>query len=140
MNTVDIIRSKRDGQALSTEQISWLIKGVMDASVADYQLSAWLMAVALKGMTDRETADLTMALIASGKRLDMSSLGAFVGDKHSTGGVGDKTTLVVAPLVAARLLPPEWPRRVARAGDPGPDRPDDWPASKTREPSHVVPQ
>jgi pyrimidine-nucleoside phosphorylase len=77
----------------------------MDGSVADYQLSAWLMAVVLKGMNERETADLTMALVASGKHLDMSSVGAFVGDKHSTGGVGDKTTLVVAPLVAAAGVP-----------------------------------
>lgn len=105
MNAVDIIRAKRDGRALSSEQISWLIKGVMDGSVADYQLSAWLMAVVLNGMNDRETADLTMALVASGKHLDMSSLGTFVGDKHSTGGVGDKTTLVVAPLVAAAGVP-----------------------------------
>jgi pyrimidine-nucleoside phosphorylase len=105
MNAVDIIKAKRDGEALSSEQISWLINGVMDGSVADYQLSAWLMAVVLRGMNERETADLTMALVASGKHLDMSSLGAFVGDKHSTGGVGDKTTLVVAPLVAAAGLP-----------------------------------
>ncbi len=105
MNVIDIIRAKRDGQALRSEQIGWLIKSVMDGSVADYQLSAWLMAVVLKGMNDRETADLTMALVASGKHLDMSSLGTFVGDKHSTGGVGDKTTLVVAPLVAAAGVP-----------------------------------
>lgn len=105
MNAVDIIRAKRDGHALSSEQISWLIKGIMDGSVADYQLSAWLMAVVLKGMNDRETADLTLALVASGKHLDMSALGTFVGDKHSTGGVGDKTTLVVAPLVAAAGVP-----------------------------------
>jgi pyrimidine-nucleoside phosphorylase len=105
MSAVDIIKAKRDGEVLSSEQISWLIKGVMDGSVADYQLSAWLMAVVLKGMNERETADLTMALVASGKHLDMSSIGAFVGDKHSTGGVGDKTTLVVAPLVAAAGVP-----------------------------------
>ncbi|MEP6774204.1 MAG: thymidine phosphorylase [Chloroflexota bacterium] len=105
MNVVDIIAAKRDGNQLSGEQISWLIKGIMDGSIADYQLSAWLMAVVLRGMTDRETADLTMALVASGKRLDTSSIGTFVGDKHSTGGVGDKTTLVVAPLVAAAGVP-----------------------------------
>ncbi|HST03820.1 MAG TPA: thymidine phosphorylase [Chloroflexia bacterium] len=105
MNVVDIIAAKRDGHELSSEQIGWLINGAMEGSVADYQLSAWLMAVVLKGMSDRETADLTRSLVASGKRLDLSSLGGFVGDKHSTGGVGDKTTLVVAPLVAAAGVP-----------------------------------
>lgn len=105
MNVVDIIAAKRDGNELSSEQISWLINGVMDGTVADYQLSAWLMAVVLRGMTERETVDLTMALVASGKRLDLSMLGTFIGDKHSTGGVGDKTTLVVAPLVAAAGVP-----------------------------------
>ena len=105
MNVVDIIAAKRDGNELSSEQISWLINGVMDGTVADYQLSAWLMAVVLRGMTERETVDLTMALVASGKRLDLSMLGTFIGDKHSTGGVGDKTTLVVAPLVSAAGVP-----------------------------------
>jgi pyrimidine-nucleoside phosphorylase len=105
VNVVDIIAAKRDGNELSSEQISWLINGVMDGTVADYQLSAWLMAVVLRGMTERETVDLTMALVASGKRLDLSMLGTFIGDKHSTGGVGDKTTLVVAPLVAAAGVP-----------------------------------
>lgn len=105
MNVVDIIAAKRDGNELSHEQINWLINGVMDGIVADYQLSAWLMAVVLRGMTERETVDLTMALVASGKRLDLSMLGTFIGDKHSTGGVGDKTTLVVAPLVAAAGVP-----------------------------------
>ena len=105
MNVVDIIAAKRDGNELSSEQISWLINGVMDGTVADYQLSAWLMAVVLRGMTERETVDLTTALVASGKRLDLSMLGTFIGDKHSTGGVGDKTTLVVAPLVAAAGVP-----------------------------------
>ena len=105
MNAVEIITAKRDGYELSREQIGWLIKGVMDDSVKDYQLSAWLMVVCLRGMTARETADLTMAMVASGKRLDLSAVGGFVGDKHSTGGVGDKTTLVVTPLVAAAGVP-----------------------------------
>lgn len=105
MNAVDIITLKRDGMELTGEQISQFIKGVTEGSIQDYQLSAWLMAVFLKGMNARETADLTMAMVASGKHLDLSSMGAFVGDKHSTGGVGDKTTLVVAPLVAAAGMP-----------------------------------
>jgi pyrimidine-nucleoside phosphorylase len=105
LNAVEIITAKRDGYELSREQIDWLIKGVMDDSVKDYQLSAWLMAVCLRGMTARETADLTMAMVGSGKRLDLSAVGGFVADKHSTGGVGDKTTLVVTPLVAAAGVP-----------------------------------
>jgi pyrimidine-nucleoside phosphorylase len=105
LNAVEIIAAKRDGHSLSSEQIGWLINSVMDGTVADYQLSAWLMTVVLCGMDERETADLTRALVASGKRIDMSSLGTFVGDKHSTGGVGDKTTLVVGPLVAAVGVP-----------------------------------
>ncbi len=105
MNAVDIITLKRDGKELTGEQISMFIRGVTDGSIIDYQLSAWLMAVFLNGMTPRETADLTMAMVASGQHLDLSEIGAFVGDKHSTGGVGDKTTLVVAPLVAAAGVP-----------------------------------
>ena len=105
MNAVDIITAKRDGHTLSREQIDWLIKGITDGTLPDYQISAWLMSVFFKGMTARETADLTMAMVDSGKRLDLSSVGSFVGDKHSTGGVGDKTTLVVAPLVAAADVP-----------------------------------
>ncbi len=105
MNVVDIITTKRDGHELSHEQIDWLIKGVTDGSIPDYQISAWLMAVFFQGMTAQETADLTMAMVNSGQRLDLSSTGGFVGDKHSTGGVGDKTTLVVAPLVAAAGVP-----------------------------------
>jgi pyrimidine-nucleoside phosphorylase len=77
----------------------------MNGAVQDYQLSAWLMAVFFRGMSARETADLTTAMVRSGQRLDLSSVGAFVGDKHSTGGVGDKTTLVAAPLVAAAGVP-----------------------------------
>lgn len=105
MNAIEIIAAKRDGSELSLEQIDWLIKSVVAGSIPDYQISAWLMAVFLRGMTPRETADLTLAMAHSGTRLDLSSLGTFVGDKHSTGGVGDKTTLVVAPLIAAAGVP-----------------------------------
>lgn len=105
MRAVDIITAKRDGQTLTREQIYWLIDGLTKGEIPDYQLSAWLMAVYLRGMTSEETADLTRAMVASGRRLDLSSVGKFVADKHSTGGVGDKTTLVVAPLVAASGVP-----------------------------------
>lgn len=105
MRAVDLIAAKRDGRELTREEISWLLQSYQRGEVADYQVSAWLMAVYFRGMTARETADLTMAMVDSGTRLDLSSLGEFVGDKHSTGGVGDKTTLVVAPLVAAAGVP-----------------------------------
>ncbi|MDQ5822730.1 MAG: pyrimidine-nucleoside phosphorylase [Chloroflexota bacterium] len=105
MRAVDLIAAKRDGRELTREELSWLLRSYQRKKVRDYQVSAWLMAVYFRGMTARETADLTMAMVESGTRLDLSSLGEFVGDKHSTGGVGDKTTLVVAPLVAAAGVP-----------------------------------
>lgn len=105
MNAVDIITLKRDGKELTGDQIRAFIQGATDGTILDYQLSAWLMAVFINGMNARETADLTMAMVASGQHLDLSAIGGIVGDKHSTGGVGDKTTLVVAPLVAAAGVP-----------------------------------
>ncbi len=105
MRAADIIAAKRDSRELSAEEIGWFISGIMSKQVTDDQIGAWLMAVCIRGMTPRETADLTRAMVASGKRLDLSSVGPFVADKHSTGGVGDKTTLVVAPLVAAAGVP-----------------------------------
>jgi pyrimidine-nucleoside phosphorylase len=106
MRAVDIIAKKRDGGTLSEEEIEFLIQGYVRGDVADYQMAAWAMAVFLRGMTARETADLTLALAHSGEMLDLKSLGfAVVVDKHSTGGVGDKTTLVVTPLVACLGLP-----------------------------------
>ncbi|HEY3764392.1 MAG TPA: thymidine phosphorylase [Gaiellales bacterium] len=98
---VDLIARKRDGGELEAAELTAMIA----ADTPDYQLAAFLMAVVLRGMNGRETADLMAAMVASGARLDMSPVGRPVADKHSTGGVGDKTTLVVAPLVAACGVP-----------------------------------
>jgi len=101
MRAVDIIARKRDGMALSAEQVEFFIQGLAQDAIPDYQVAAWLMAVVLRGMDQQETIDLTMAMVRSGEQLDLHEIASFVADKHSTGGVGDKTTLAVAPLVAA---------------------------------------
>ena len=99
-SAVELIVAKREKQELSTEQINWLVANYTSGSVADEQMSAMAMAILLNGMNRREIRDLTLAMIASGERLDFSSLTIPTADKHSTGGVGDKITLMLAPLVA----------------------------------------
>ena len=101
LNPVDIILKKRAGQELTKEEISAFVTGSTDGSFRDYQVSAMLMAIAIRGMTDRETRDLTMEMAHSGGVLDLSAIHGPKVDKHSTGGVGDTTTLILAPLVAA---------------------------------------
>jgi hypothetical protein len=92
MRAVDLIRQKRNGKRLSAEEISFLINGYCTGDIPDYQMSAWAMAVFFQGMTAEETADLTTAMAQSGEQTDLSGIGGIKVDKHSTGGVGDKTT------------------------------------------------
>jgi pyrimidine-nucleoside phosphorylase len=105
MRAVDIITKKRDGEALTRAEIDFFIQGFTRGEIADYQAAAWAMAVYLRGMNNDETTALTLAMAHSGQVLDLSSIASRVLDKHSSGGVGDKTTLVVAPLIASLGLP-----------------------------------
>ncbi|MEI8377442.1 MAG: thymidine phosphorylase [bacterium] len=105
MKATDIISKKKQGLAHTKEEIQFLIDGILDKSIADYQVSAWLMAVCLNSMNLEETAYLTEAMAKSGDMLDLSEFGEFTVDKHSTGGVGDKITLILIPLLAQSGLP-----------------------------------
>ena len=105
MNMVEIIEKKKFGQALSAEEIDYFVKGAADGSIPDYQLSALLMAIRLNGMNREETVRLTLSMAHSGDMMDLSMLKGVPTDKHSTGGVGDTTSLVLAPLVAACGVP-----------------------------------
>jgi pyrimidine-nucleoside phosphorylase len=105
MRAIDIITHKRDGQELGPEEIHFFIQGYTRGDIPDYQAAAWLMAVMWRGMTPRETADLTLAMARSGETLDLHDIAPLVVDKHSSGGVGDKVSLVLAPIVAAGGVP-----------------------------------
>src|SRR6202021_741333 len=101
MRTVDLIHRKRDGEELAPEEIEFLIEGYTSGDIPDYQMSAFLMAVFFSGMSDREVSRLTECMLRSGDTVDLSSIPGIKVDKHSTGGVGDKTSFIVAPLAAA---------------------------------------
>ena len=101
MNIIDIINKKRMKEELTKEEIDYVIEGYTENRIKDYQMSSLLMAITINGMTDNEVFNLTDAMINSGSIIDLSILGNNVVDKHSTGGVGDKTTLIVAPIVAS---------------------------------------
>lgn len=105
MRAVDLIQKKRDGQELSSSEIKWLVEGYVAGTVPDYQMSAFAMAVYFKGMTTREISDLTMNMVKTGQEFDLSAIKGIKVDKHSTGGVGDKVTLILAPLVASFGVP-----------------------------------
>ena len=101
MNIIDIINKKREKQELSKEEIEYAINGYLDGSIKDYQMSSLLMAIAINSMTEQETFDLTDVMLKSGDILDLSSIDGIIVDKHSTGGVGDKVTIVIAPILAS---------------------------------------
>lgn len=105
MNTYDIIMKKRDGYVLNKEEIAYIVNGFTNGDIPDYQMAAFLMAVYFKGMNHEETTELTMVMADSGDRLDLSAINGIKVDKHSTGGVGDKTSLIVGPILASLGVP-----------------------------------
>lgn len=105
MRMYDLIMKKRNGKAHSSEEIRYIVEGYTNGTIPDYQMSAWLMAVYYQGMDSQETVELTLAMAESGDRLDLSAIDGVKADKHSTGGVGDKTTLIVAPILASLGVP-----------------------------------
>ena len=105
MNILDIIAKKRDKKELTKEEIEYFVKGYTDGSIADYQAAALIMAIFINGMTDLELYDLTFSMASSGEVLDLSELGENIVDKHSTGGVGDKVSIVLLPIVASLGVP-----------------------------------
>lgn len=105
MRMVDLIQKKRDGAELSADEINFIIEGFTDGTIPDYQMSAWAMAVYFQGMSEQEISHLTAAMVKSGETLDLSAIDGIKVDKHSTGGVGDKVSLIVGPLVASVGVP-----------------------------------
>ena len=105
MRMYDLIMKKKEGEALTKEEIDFIVEGYTNGTIPDYQMSAFLMAVCLKEMNLQETIDLTMAMVNSGDVLDLSPIVGKKADKHSTGGVGDKTSLIIGPMVAALGVP-----------------------------------
>src|SRR5438477_13165801 len=101
MTPLEVIARKREGEEHSAQELRFLLSGYLDGSIPDYQMAAWLMAVCTRGMTRAETLELTRAMVDSGEVLDLSELPGIKVDKHSTGGVGDKVTLIAGPLAAA---------------------------------------
>ena len=105
MNILDIISNKRDKKELTKEEIEYFVKGYTSGEIADYQAASLIMAIYLNGMTKQETTNLSFAMAHSGEILNLSSLGKIIVDKHSTGGVGDKVSIILLPLVASLGIP-----------------------------------